>query len=134
MFKLLNLCNAASLLLKWSLVSGSDKPLIKVAIEVSQHEMIPCFMNFSVSGLPSSPHYHVLQGVLFYCCRRIAAEGSQQNFHCKLFYFILLRFYSSLGETVFSKKTEYWLQMRADTQFDGKSGVDSEVKIGAGSA
>lgn len=95
----------------------------------------PSMKWYLVLWISVSLAYHHLPIIMSYrvCCF-IAAEGSQQNFHCKLFYFILLGFYSSLGETVFCKKTEYWLQMRADTQFDGKSGVDSEVKIGAGSA
>lgn len=126
--KILNSCDAAFLLLVWSLVSGSDKPLIKVAIEVSQHEMKPCLMNFNVSFWPTIIFPFSRPTGL---CYFTAAEGSQQNCHCMAFYFIL--FYSGLSETSFCKKAEYWLQMRTDTQFDGRTGVDSEVKIGAGS-
>lgn len=49
------LCNAASLLLIWSLVRGSDKPLIKIAIEVPQYEMKPCFVNLIVWPTIISP-------------------------------------------------------------------------------
>lgn len=75
--------------------------------------------------LPILTSYRV---VLFYCCGRITA-----NLYCTAFYFILFYFYSSMGETSFSKKAECCLQMRTGAQFDGRSGVDSEVKIGAGS-
>jgi len=128
--KLLNSCDAALLLLVWSLVSGSDKPLIKVAIEVSQHEMKPCFMNFNFSFWPAIifPFSHPTG-----LCYFTPAEGSQQNLHCMAFYFIGFYFYSSSGETSLCKKAEYWLKMRTDKRFIRRSGVDSEAKIGAGS-
>lgn len=83
--KLLHSCDAAFLLLIWSVVSSSDKLLIKVAIEVSQHEMKPCFMNFSFSLWPTIIFSFSHSTRLCY----FTAEGSQQNFHCKAFYFIL---------------------------------------------
>lgn len=99
--KLLNLCDAAFLLFVWSLVSGSDKPLIKVAIEVSQHEMKPCFMNFNFSFWPTVVFLFSHPTGL---CYFTAAEGSQQSFHCMAFYFILFYFYSGLSETSFCRK------------------------------
>lgn len=126
--KLLNLCDAAFLLLVWSLLSGSDKPLIKVAIEVSQHEMKHCFMNFNFSFWPTIVFlFSHPTGMCYFT----AAEGTA-NFHCMAFYFILFYFYSGLSETSFCRKVEYWRQMRTDPQFDRRSSVDSEVKVGAG--
>ena len=126
--KLLNLCDAAFLLLVWSLVSGSDKPLIKVAIEVSQHEMKPCFMNFNFSFWPTIVFLFSHPTGL---CYFTAAEDHSKTFI--VWPFTLFYFYSGLSETSFCRKAEYWLQMRTDTQFDRRSGVDSEVKVGAGS-
>lgn len=80
------LCNAASLLM-WSLVRDSDKPLIKVALEVPQHEMKPRFVNLIVWPTIISPLSRPTG-----LCYFIAAEGSQENFHCMVFYCILLRF------------------------------------------
>lgn len=90
--QLLSSCNAASLLLIWSLVRGSYKPMIKVATKVpSMKWNLDLWISVSLA-------YHHLTIFISYF---IAAEGSQQNFHCMVFYYILLHFYSSLGETVF---------------------------------
>lgn len=92
LFKLLSSCSAASLLFIWSLLRGSDKPLIKVAIETK-----PCFVDFSVSVLPSSPHYHILLG----CAILLLQKDHSKTCIVWFFHYILLGFYSSLGETVF---------------------------------
>lgn len=75
--KPLNSCNAAFLLMQ-SLVSGSDKSLIKGTIEVFQHEMKTLFSEFRFLFL-AYHHHPILMSyrvVLFYNCRRITAKLS----------------------------------------------------------
>lgn len=73
--KLLNSCDAAFLLLIWSVVSSSAKLLIKVAIEVSQHETL--FYEFQFLFVP---YYHLpiptFYKVMLFYCRRITAKLS----------------------------------------------------------
>lgn len=120
----LNPCRAASLL-AWGLVSASDKPLIKVAIEVSQHEMKPCPMNLNFSFWPS---------VNFPFSQGWAILLLQKN-HCKTFIgwpFILFYVYSSLGENIFHKKAEYWLQMRTESDWQAVcSWFRSKIRAGS---
>lgn len=85
------------------------------------------WISISLSGLPSSSYSHILQG----CAILLLQKDHSKTFI--VWPFTLFYFYSGLSETSFCRKAEYWLQMRTDTQFDRRSSVDSEVKVGAGS-